>query len=165
MAAGKKQTVAPEAVNKEVEEAVNVARKGREVADPKFKRVPINGDRAILNVTGLDNENFHYCWINDNDDKWLGNIERFKNAGYEHVQVHEVGAIGSVHVNQGSDNIGNYVSRPVGAGVTAYLMRIPIEWFNEDCKAAEDKLQDTEALMYEQAASSKGSYGKVEVTR
>jgi hypothetical protein len=133
-----KEEVRPSAINRE----------------ERPERTSIHGGKDLLSVDGQE-PGFHYCWVNDY------NVSRFEKAGYEFV-THEV-VIGSRRVDAVT-GIGAKHSLPVGNGVTAYLMRIPEEYFNEDNAALEKKVDEAEAAMFENLNSSKdGRYGKVEI--
>lgn len=69
---------------------------------------------------------FHLYWFNDTP----GRIGRALAAGYEHVQ--EVGK-----------NVSRNVGRGEGSqnGLTAFLMKIPQEWYDEDMEAQQDELE------------------------
>lgn len=118
-------------------------------------RVPIHGDRDRLSIEGQE-EGFHYCWVNDY------NVPKFERAGYEFVE-HPV-IIGDRRVDAASST-GVKHSLAVGNGVTAYLMRCPNEYFDQDMAALNEKIDSSEAAMYAELNSRKdGSYGKVEMT-
>jgi len=77
-------------------------------------------------------EGFHDHWFNDIP----GRIDRATEAGYEHVK----------------DKDGKNVSRvvgtsPEGGPLTAYLMRIPEEWYSEDMKLEQAIIEEREELM------------------
>lgn len=115
-------------------------------------RVPVNGKRDILTVIGQE-KGWHYCWVNE--DK----VPRFQMGNYEFVD-HDC-VIGDRKIDAAS-RIGGKISKAVGNGVTAYLMRCPQEEFEEDernhmaeVKAREDQMRR------ELNSSSDGRYGKV----
>lgn len=71
----------------------------------------------------------HIYWFNDVP----GRVERAKDAGYEHV----------------TDADGKPVKRNVGVGVdgnglSAYLMQIPQEWYEEDMRIEQRKVDELE---------------------
>jgi len=77
-------------------------------------------------------EGFHDHWFNDIP----GRIDRAAEAGYEHVK----------------DKDGKNVSRVVGVAegggaLTAYLMRIPEEWYQADIKLEQEHIDQKEELM------------------
>ena len=112
------------------------------------KRTPL-GTRNRLGFTNLD-ERFNYRVINDQDDR----LARAEEAGYEFVESDE--QLGDTRVAEGTIP-GSRVSKPVGNGVTGYLMRIPINFYKEDQAAKAANIQATEDAM--QPDESKGQYG------
>lgn len=77
-------------------------------------------------------EGFHRHWFNDIP----GRVDRAKEAGYEHVKNLE----------------GRPVSRTVGTAegggaLTAFLMEIPEEWYQEDMAKEQQIIDDKEAAM------------------
>lgn len=119
------------------------------------ERIPISEARTKLNVTGKE-PGFHYAWINDY------NVDRALDGGYEYVE-HAV-SVGGRHVNR-TTNTGNtsHVSTPVGAGVTAFLMRLPSELYIEDRSIEHNKVDQTEATM-KRDGLNKGLQGTIEIT-
>ena len=120
----------------------------------RAKRVPISGSRNVLTVEGQDND-FVYRWVNDKD----GRIDRFKAAYYELVK--DDVKVGDKTVDSASGNNGN-VSKDVGNGITAYLMRIKKEWFLEDQAAKQVEVdRSEESMKRELNKQGDGSYGGV----
>lgn len=119
-------------------------------------RVPM-ARRQVLNVRGLKDQNeFHYHWMNDVDDRLYNAIE----AGYEFVNKQGL-SVGDATVEsaRGTDSL---LSKGVGGGKKAYLMRIPIELYNED---QNNKMKEIRAMENEIRGTAKqpGTYGHVEV--
>lgn len=120
------------------------------------KRQPINGYRDLLSVQGKE-EGFHYCWVNE--DK----VPRYEQGWYEFV-THDV-IIGDKRVNTAAQ-LGGKVSLAVGNQMTAYLMRIPNEYYDEDMKAQSDMVDEVESSMKAKLNSgADGQYGSVEIGR
>lgn len=120
------------------------------------QRVPINGNRSVLDVLGKE-DGYHYCWVNDH------NVDKFLDAYYEFV-VHAV-TVGHTKIDAASAD-GAKVSKKVGNGLVAYLMRIPAEYYNEDVKAMNQKVDELEGSMRENLNNNKdGLTGKVEIAR
>lgn len=117
------------------------------------KRVPVGGPRDILTVANKD-PNYVYRWVNDTP----GRLEKFKDAGYEVVtQDHEVG---SKAVDRGS-KLGSAITKSVGGQITAVLMRIPREWYDEDQAAKQAELDALEASMKDSAHQDR--YGSLKI--
>jgi len=131
----------------------NVA--GEEAKQPikKRERNSITGTRTKLEVTGQE-PGFHYAWINED------NVGTAEDAGYEFV-THDV-KVGNRHVNV-SQLSGKHISRNVGAGVVAYLMRVPQEWFDSDMAEEQRiKVDAAEQRIY-QENNSNGLSGGISV--
>ena len=117
-------------------------------------RVPIHGYRDTLAVNGQE-AGWHYCWINDY------NVDKYLAGGYEYV-THEV-TVGHTKLNEGSQ-IGRNVSKPVGNGLIAYLMRCPEEIYQEEHAALEALVNERESSMRGELNSGKdGQYGRVSI--
>jgi hypothetical protein len=100
--------------------------------------------------------NYYYYWFNDvNDD-----IHRAKLAGFEHVKAesHEVGGRGV----DSSKTDTSIISMPVGQGVTAYLMRQPMEYRNEDLAIRNANVNATEESLLN--SRQEGRYGDIKIT-
>lgn len=119
-------------------------------------RVPINGSRDIMTVRGIPPE-LHPCWVNDVDN----NVERYQNAGYS-FWTGKV-AVGDTKVDSDSQ-LGTPISKNVGNGVTAFLMVVPIEFYDADQKALQFDLAEREAILFRNMKQGEGRYGDVKVT-
>lgn len=115
----------------------------------KKKRTPL-GARNKLTFDGVE-KGYKYRFINDSDDRIKAAIE----GGYEHVIADE--EAGDTRVAEAS-SMGSQVSKAVGNNTTAYLMRIPLEYYEEDQAAKQVKVDATEQTMNPDA--SKGQYGE-----
>ena len=121
----------------------------------RVKRVPVGGPRNILTVAQKD-PNFVYRWVNDVP----GRIAAFKEGGYEVVTSDN--EVGDKTVDRGS-KLGSAITKSVGGQITAVLMRIPKEWYDEDQAAKQKEVDILEATMRDQ--SQRGDYGSVKVVR
>ena len=120
-------------------------------------RTPVSGRRDVMTVANTD-EAFVYRWVNDTQ----GRIDLFLKGGYEFVQ--EDLAVGDKSVDSTSD-ISSMVSKGVGGGTTAYLMRISKEFYEEDRAAANRAIDENEADMKRTLNSGKdGTYGSVKIS-
>jgi len=116
-------------------------------------RVPVSGPRDLLTVADRD-PNYVYRWVNDTP----GRVERFKTGGYECVE--DAGEIGQSTVDRGS-RLGSVVTRSVGGAVTAVLMRISREWYDEDQAAKMDEIDRLEESMRQEALQDR--YGTLTI--
>lgn len=125
-----------------------------ESRDHMPKRVPVSGNRNVLTVDGKE-DGFFYRWVLDAGDR----VSRFKRAGYEPVTHEvEVGDARAATVNQ----LGSVVEASAGGGSKLVLMRIPLEYYNEDQKAKMDEVDALEASM---GKNVDGQYGKLDISR
>ena len=118
------------------------------------KRIPV-GSRNRLDVIGKD-PNFVYRIVNDVDDR----IERFKQAGYELVDVNE-SRLSSQRVGTGTPE-GTMASMPVGMGTTGYLMKIPKDWYEEDQKTKQVQIEASEESI--KKPNIDGAYGEIKIS-
>lgn len=123
-------------------------------AEARPKRVPINGEGDILNVTGI-RDGYHACWVNEK------NVPLYQRAGYSFVE-NEV-SFGSFHVQQ-ANPLGALYAKNMGMGVTAYLMEIPEEYYNEDRDAEAESIAAAEASMKRTARSEGLDHGDLSIT-
>ena len=127
-----------------------------QIKKEKPQRVPL-GRRNVLTVRGLDDqENFHYHFFNDEGDRLYQCLE----GGYEFVP--KVGLeIGdqTVDTARGTESV---IKKGVGRGLTAYLMRIPMELYLQD-QANKQKIVDELEAGIKNPKGLDGAYGKVSV--
>lgn len=109
-------------------------------AERRVKRVPVGGPRDILTVLDKD-PNYVYRFVLEDIP---GRVERFKLGGYE-VVTDDL-EIGQRTVDRAS-KLGSAVTAHAGGGRKYVLMRIPREWYDEDQKAKQDKVDQLEATM------------------
>lgn len=134
-------------MTQENKEAIAKAPSGR------VKRTPVGG-RNILTVSGKD-PNFVYRIVNDEDDR----ITRFKDGGYELVPDETV-KVGDNRANAAS-SMSSMKQLSVGGGKKAYLMRIRKDWYDEDQKEKQKRVDDQEATTKKKALS--GTYGTLTI--
>jgi hypothetical protein len=116
------------------------------------------GGRDVLSLDGInDQDQFHYHWVNDVGDRLY---QRFKE-GYDFVEKGGVSA-GDITVEsaRGTDSL---MKKGVGRGVTSYLMKIPMELYEE---YQSEKRQKVAESVEEIRGSGKqsGVYGEVKVS-
>lgn len=120
-------------------------------------RTPIGAKRELLNVTDTP-DGYVDRIVNDNP----GRIETFKRAGYEMV---ENASLGTSNVD-GAQASAGVVSKDVGKGVTAYVMRQKKEYYDEDQNAKQQKILDDERGMQKRVDkndSKDGTYGEFKI--
>ena len=99
--------------------------RARQRAGTVRERVPFGG--AELRLAWAKRPGYRRYWFNDT----FGRIGRAKSAGYEHVLHPETGAPVSTAV--GTDRS--------GAGMMAYLMEVPEQWYWEDMAVQQGDLE------------------------
>ena len=114
----------------------------------KSTRTPL-GKRNKLSFDNLE-EGYVYRVINDVDSR----LEQAVEGGYEFVTGK--GKLGDSRAAEGTA-IDSRVSKPVGNGVTGYLMRIRDEFYKEDQAAKAARIDETEKSM--KPDTSAGQYG------
>lgn len=120
------------------------------------KRAGLDG-RDILTVKSLpDQDIYHYHWINDQGDR----LQKRYEEGYDFVNKNGLAA-GDTNV-ESARGTGSTLCKNVGGGVTAYLMRIPIELYTEYQQAKDKLVKDTENEI-KRSAADQGLTGKVEI--
>lgn len=104
----------------------------------KVSRVPLK-DQNLFMRPQEDGE-YYYRYVNDIDNR----IASLELAGYEKVANTKVNREGS-NIRSGiPSQMGEYISHPVGGGITAYLMRQRREDYETDQKA---KMRDLATKM------------------
>ena len=126
----------------------------------KPKRVSIADQKNITTHCEANDPNFQYRFVVDYKNK-PGRIDKFLKAGYVNVKSGE---------NAGDDapmkatKVGRNVTIPSGNGETAYLMKIPKEYYEEDQAAKEAKLKEVEKTFTKKGKNEYGA-GLVNDTR
>ena len=118
------------------------------------KRIPL-GTRNVL--TAEKKPGYVRRFVNDEGDR----VAQFEAAGYEVVR--EKMDVGDPKAGQ-SSQLGNVVRPPVGAGTSAVLMEIKEEYYEEDQKAKQDRIDAGEKDMRANLNSGReGTYGNVDI--
>ncbi len=124
-------------------------------------RVPMGGFRDILSVANKD-PNYHYTWPLDLSENGT-QIARFLQAGYEFVRSEEQAIIGEASVYQ-TENIGSVYRVPGGGGYYHYLMKIPMEFYEDD-KRRHSEVVDRSERALTGKFSEEGFYGSMNMER
>jgi hypothetical protein len=115
------------------------------------KRVPLGSrNRLTIPESMVDRKEAEPRWINDRDDR----IKNALEAGYVFVESNE--EAGDPRAAEAS-KIGKRVTKSVGGGTTAFLMKLKREFYDEDQKAKLKRIDDIELGMKPQKA--KEEYG------
>jgi hypothetical protein len=123
------------------------------------KRIPL-GTRSVLTVDHKEKDpNYEYRFVNDKD----GRINMFRDAGWEVVDKRGGMQVGDPQVGV-SEQVGSIVTKSVGRGTVAYLMRIPKEFYKEDQETKARNIAETEAGL-KMEKDKKGRYGEVKINQ
>jgi hypothetical protein len=117
-------------------------------AKPEVKRVPL-GTRSRLTYRHQD-PNYVYRWVNDQDER----LQQAQEASYDYVRGDSATA-GESRLE--ATALDGRISKPVGNGVRAYLMRIHKDFYIADQKAKQGQVDLSEVSM--KPDRNKGQYG------
>lgn len=115
-----------------------------------FRRIPMSAPQAKLATPSIPG--FHLHWLNDIP----GRINQAIAAGYEFVEPDETFVNprnpGSDSAASGSSDMGSRISVVVGSDdkgneIRAYLMKIREEWYKEDQRAAQSRVDAIDDAM------------------
>jgi len=136
----------------------------REMASRSHKkRVPV-GTKNVLDLPQIPGHRTR--WINDVKDGMR--MRAFKDAGYEFVMQGEVDTSG-LTIQAGADTpIGTPISKQVGGGIKAYLMKQREDYYQEDQRAKQREIDALEQSLRRkrttpQNATQNGQYGEVTI--
>jgi len=128
----------------------------KETVVKRVQRKPLH-QQGPLSISGEKDPNFHYRVVNDIGSR----IHAFQQAGYELVTDDNL-VIGDSRVSDAAD-LGSTKRILSKDGTVSYLMRIKKEWFDEDQKAKNDRLDELDTAM-KQDVSKSADYGKVSIS-
>lgn len=117
------------------------------------ERKPLH-QQGPQSVAGMLEPGFQYRFVNDTGSR----IENFKAAGYEFVEDPDL-YVGDSRVFDPSQT-GSAKVVTSNDGSKAYLMRIKDEWYKEDQKAKQDRIDELEKAMTK-PASQGADYGEI----
>lgn len=125
-------------------------------ASGRVRRTPIGG-RNVLSVQGKD-DNFVYRFVNDTGDR----VQMFKEAGWEPVLASDV-RIGDRRVDSATPE-GSIAQASISRQTheKAIVMRIPKDWYEEDQRAKQARVDELERSTKQQALST-NDYGKLDI--
>ncbi len=105
------------------------------------ERVPVH-ERNRVTFQDQDPD-YVYRFVNDVEDR----IQQFLNAGYEVVNSNS--AVGDKVVDDPS-KLSTAVTKSVGGGIIAYLMRISRDWYEADQRKKISALEEQEASFHQE---------------
>lgn len=121
----------------------------------RVRRAPL-ARKNVLTVSGKE-DGYVYRIVNDTENR----VADLAEQGYEPVAASKV-QVGDKRVSKASPE-GSVMQMSVGGGKKAVVMRIRQDWYDEDQKAKQDYVAETERATKQEALN--GTYGKLEVTR
>lgn len=128
----------------------------KETVVKRVQRKPLH-QQGPLSISGEKDPNFHYRIVNDIGSR----IHAFQQAGYELVTDDNL-VIGDSRVSDAAD-LGSTKRILSKDGTISYLMRIKKEWYDEDQKAKNARLDELDTAM-KQDVSKSADYGKVSIS-
>lgn len=144
-------------------------RSTREKRASKPDRIPVGGFRDKLTVRFNDpehREKYYARWVLDTNEQGAAIVKYFQ-AGYEFIPSNEV-TVGQTHVFK-SEDVGTIVRQPADKeGRYLYLMRLPIEFFEEDQKNKARIVDESEESLYNPESLRQDAdavYGKIKIQR
>lgn len=130
----------------------------RKQATNQRKRIPVSGNKDIMTVKGKD-DGFVYRWVNQDDS---GRIQMFEDGGYMKVDGGDI-EVGQADVSQAS-TLGKTVTKNVGQGTTAVLMKIKQEWYDEDQAAKASEVDSKVESLNEHTKDLANKHGSITIS-
>lgn len=114
-----------------------------------FKRVPFGSPQQQLATSQIPG--YHLHWINDWHPQMANRLQQAEAAGYRYVKPEEVDyatPLGNPTTDLGGHRVSRTVgTRPDGSPITAYLMKIPQEWWIEHQKPVWERANQVDAAI------------------
>lgn len=136
-------------MNSPIKDSIAKAPSGR------TRRSPLSR-KNILTVSGKE-PGYVYRVVNDTEDR----VADLTEQGYEVVSSNKV-SVGDKRVSKATPE-GSVMSVSVGGGKKGIIMRIRQDYYDEDQKAKQDYVAETERATKQKALD--GTYGKLETRR
>lgn len=119
------------------------------------KRIPLRQRNVLTVEDKYKREDFEYRFVNDREDR----INIFEDAGWEKVMDDEqVIQVGDDSIRRETRD-GTPVTKNVGGGKVAYLMKIPKDVYDEEQAIKQREIDESERAMKQQIESGEGRYG------
>jgi uncharacterized iron-regulated protein len=122
------------------------------VIEKRVHRKPLH-QQGPQSISGEKDPNFHYRIVNDTGSR----IHAFQQAGYELVTDDDI-VVGESRVSSAGE-LGSAKRIISNDGTTSFLMRIKKEFYDEDQKVKQDRIDELERSMKDE--KSQDFYGKV----
>ena len=130
---------------KKSKNARKAARQKGKVTRVPFGTVRLKMQLSDEDLAGFAERKMKTYWFNDRD----GRIARAKAGGYTFVDPEDATSLGQSAIHRENTDEGSKVSIIVSRGereMRAYLMEIPIKFWNEDQQAKADHIDDQMSL-------------------
>lgn len=117
----------------------------RDATTGRDERIPLGISRLKLKVPEI--AGYRLRWINDEP----GRIHAARQGGYDFVLNDEVdGKFGDTDIDNVNADLGSRVSRSVSksTGLKAYLMKIPIEYYEADQRAKQKQIDEVDQAIH-----------------
>lgn len=126
--------------------------------DETQKRVPLHEQKKDI-LTVPQKEGFVRRFVNDYATDPGQRIARFLKAGWKVVD--DESRVGTPGVENPNQSIGTGVRKYVGGGITAVLMEIEQELYDEDQESKAERQDEIEKQIF-RGDGVEGRYGKIE---
>lgn len=128
-----------------------------EDSNVRKKRIPLRQRNVLTVEDKFKREDFEYRFVNDREDR----ISIFEDAGWEKVMDDQrVIEVGDDSIRREKRD-GTPVTKNVGGGQVAFLMKIPKDIYDEEQAIKQREIEQSEEAMRQAALNEKGRYGKV----
>lgn len=127
----------------------------RQQESPRRQRIPVGVPRLKLNAP--NKEGYVRRWVNDDNTR----LQDFEAGGYSFVHNVQAGDARGANDITARESVDSRVSRVVGKNedgtpLRAYLMEIRKDWYDEDQRAKQARIDEQEAQM-RRGADSEGN--------
>lgn len=146
-----------EEVDTQTKDVLDSFSTGSEPLDREFVRVPFGSANSQLNATEIPG--YHLHWINDWHPQDADRLKKATQAGYKYVgqtEVETAPLLGAATTDLGGGRVSRTVgTRPSGEPITAFLMKIPLAWWNEHQKTILDHASKVDSAIRRGAVGGK----------
>lgn len=150
-----------EEVDAQTKTVLNSFQNSEPAPEPEFQRIPFGAAQAQLDATDIPG--FHLHWINDWHPQSADRLNQAQRAGYKFVSQQESETsrlLGAPTADLSGQRVSRIVgSRPSGEPITAFLMKIPTEWWIEHQKGVWEHADKVDAAIRRGATGAKVESG------
>jgi hypothetical protein len=146
-----------EDISAQTKNMVDSFKQSEKAPEAEFIRVPFGSAQSQLDAVAI--EGYHLHWINDWHPQFTDRITQAQQAGYRFVTQQETETarlLGASTADLGGARVSRTVgTRPSGEPITAYLMKIPTEWWLDHQKGVWDHADKVDQAIRRGAAGAK----------